>query len=322
MSSSSDAMAGTLHLAVGDGIEDSRHVRCCGYRRSVRSVPEDSRGIIDPAEMMRHVELARYPAGSELDGIIDWFWSVRWSLPEGAVHDQKVLNHPCGHVSVGTTDNSGVPLRPAQGRVYGLLTELSTRRLTVDGWTVAAKTTVGGMGALVSGTVHDIADRELSLSDGLTGFDGEAVVNDVIAASTLRSGVDVLRSALVEAVASRPPDRVAEARWVAAMATRAETDRAVCRTEHLAEVGGVSVRTLQRLFDRHVGIGPAWVIRRWRLIDAVEAARRADTDPIAWSGWSTVAAELGYSDQAHLIRDFRRHLGTTPARYMAALARN
>ena len=33
-------------------------------------------------------------------------------------------------------------------------------------------------------------------------------------------------------------------------------------------------------------------------------------------GWAGVAAEAGFFDQAHLIRDFRLIAGTTPGRYL------
>ena len=35
-------------------------------------------------------------------------------------------------------------------------------------------------------------------------------------------------------------------------------------------------------------------------------------------GWADKAVELGWFDQAHLIRDFKRHTGVTPAQYLAA----
>jgi AraC-like DNA-binding protein len=54
------------------------------------------------------------------------------------------------------------------------------------------------------------------------------------------------------------------------------------------------------------------------LADA-EAARLAAEHGEDWRGWAAVAADLGYSDQAHLTRDFQRHLGTTPAAYVAGL---
>lgn len=34
--------------------------------------------------------------------------------------------------------------------------------------------------------------------------------------------------------------------------------------------------------------------------------------------WADLAVELGWFDQAHLIRDFKRHTGVTPTRYLAA----
>ncbi len=76
---------------------------------------------------------------------------------------------------------------------------------------------------------------------------------------------------------------------------------------------GVGVRRLQRLFRDHVGAGPKWVIRRYRLHEA--AARAADgpgVDPVG------LAAALGYSDRAHLNRDFTGLVGCPPARYARA----
>jgi AraC-like DNA-binding protein len=34
--------------------------------------------------------------------------------------------------------------------------------------------------------------------------------------------------------------------------------------------------------------------------------------------WSGLAVELGWFDQAHLIRDFKRHTGVSPSQYIAA----
>ena len=100
-----------------------------------------------------------------------------------------------------------------------------------------------------------------------------------------------------------------------AAASLIEHDRSMCRVEQLAAAAGTSVRSLQRRFDTHVGASPAFVIRRWRIIEAAEAARDAAQRGAQWRGWAAVAAELGYADQAHLTRDFRRHLGVSPSAY-------
>lgn len=280
--------------------------------------PDDTRGIIDPREMRRVVAFDRYPPGPKLEGLIDWFWSVSWSLPDGVEHNQEVLNHPGGHISIGTLSGGGDVLDPPEGRVYGVLTGVSNRRLTASGWTVAAKTTTGGLGVLIDRPAREITDRELDLATALPGLDGKALVADVSRATDQGRRIDVLRGALASVTEHRDPGSIAEARRVAEIASMAERDRAVCRIEQLAQAGHVSVRTLQRLFDVHVGVGPAWVIRRWRIIEAAEAAAAvaAGDGGAEWPGWSSLSSRLGYADQSHLIRDFKRHLGATPAEYL------
>ena len=59
-----------------------------------------------------------------------------------------------------------------------------------------------------------------------------------------------------------------------------------------------------------MGVSPKAVIRRYRLYEAAERARLGtDVD------WAVLAAELGYSDQAHLTRDFSATVGMPPDRY-------
>lgn len=284
-----------------------------------RPVPQDARGIIDPVTMMRHVEFARYPAGADLDGVVDWFWSVRWHLTDGVEHHQQVLNHPSGHISIGTVDDDG-PLAAPRGRLHGVLTGMSSRHLVGAGWTVAAKTTVGGLGVLLDVPAARATGQTLPLA-ALRGLDEPGVIADVVAEDDQTRRVEILRSALAGLLRRRDPDDVAQARTVATIARTAETDRSVRRAEDLAERAGMGLRTLQRLFTRHVGVPPAWVIRRWRLIDALEQARLAGgPDRSDWAGWAALAADLGYSDQSHLSRDVRRHLGMSPGAYLDLLA--
>jgi AraC-like DNA-binding protein len=285
------------------------------------ALPDDTRGIVDPQEMMRYVDFARYPAGEALDGLVEWFWSVAWSMPPGTFHDQQVLNHPAGNISIGTLDDAGVPLDPAEGRVYGVMSSVSNRHLTVEGWTVAARTTVGGLGVLLDASARTAADAELNFIDGLPGLTPGDLVAGVAKIGDNEPRTGALREGLESLVARRDPAMIAEAREVAAVAALAEHDRSVCRIEQLACAAGASVRTLQRLFDFHVGASPSFVIRRWRIIEAAEAARRASDDGNSWRGWAAIAAELGYADQAHLTRDFRRHLGTSPSAYLSRTTR-
>jgi AraC-like DNA-binding protein len=76
----------------------------------------------------------------------------------------------------------------------------------------------------------------------------------------------------------------------------------------------ISKRTLQRLFNQYVGVSPKWVIKRYRLHDAVEQlATGAVVD------WPRLALDLGYFDQAHFIKDFKMLVGTPPGEYARSL---
>ncbi|WP_421735492.1 helix-turn-helix domain-containing protein [Cellulomonas sp.] len=70
---------------------------------------------------------------------------------------------------------------------------------------------------------------------------------------------------------------------------------------------------LDRGFRRVVGLSPGTFARLARMRDLL-----ASLDTGRPVGWGQVAADRGWYDQAHLIRHFRRHTGTTPAAYLAA----
>ncbi|QUX31567.1 AraC family transcriptional regulator [Nocardiopsis akebiae] len=93
---------------------------------------------------------------------------------------------------------------------------------------------------------------------------------------------------------------------------RVAADPSVVNVSGLARREGMGVRLLQRRFADHVGLGPKAVIRRYRLYEAAERARKG-----APPDWGSLAAELGFSDQSHLTREFTAVLGTPPARYAA-----
>ena len=93
--------------------------------------------------------------------------------------------------------------------------------------------------------------------------------------------------------------------WLSADPTRSVSD--------IAEELGVSHGHLDRQFTDQVGLSPrtvARILRMRRLLEQIDVH-----GPV---GWADKAAALGWSDQAHLIRDFKRHTGVTPSAYLHA----
>jgi AraC-like DNA-binding protein len=178
--------------------------------------------------------------------------------------------------------------------------------LAGQGWTVAAMTRPGGLGAFISGSAADFTDRTVPLGKAL-GADEAALLARVIAEPDEAARVAVLAAALEQAV---DPQRRLPAAEVAGVARLAEEDRAVQRLGDLCERAGTGPRTLQRKFLQYAGVSPTWVIRRYRLLEAAESVREGK--PVSWA---EIAAGLGYADQAHLTRDFRAAIGQTPAAY-------
>jgi AraC-like DNA-binding protein len=104
------------------------------------------------------------------------------------------------------------------------------------------------------------------------------------------------------APAAAPDPRVAWA-WSRLAGTGGRLDIAALATEL-----GWSRRHLATMFRREAGLTPkamARVMRFQRAYARLETVRRD-------GGWASVAADCGFYDQAHLIRDFREFAGRTP----------
>jgi AraC-like DNA-binding protein len=82
------------------------------------------------------------------------------------------------------------------------------------------------------------------------------------------------------------------------------------RTADLAKLAGLSPSHLIRTFHRDVGRPPYAYYR---------LARIARAEQLLWQGssFSDIAFGLGFSDQSHFCRDFKRGTGFTPGQYAA-----
>jgi AraC-like DNA-binding protein len=93
------------------------------------------------------------------------------------------------------------------------------------------------------------------------------------------------------------------------MVAEVANDAQLLRVDELARRFEMGIRRLQRIFAEYVGASPKWVIRRYRMQDA---AAKAGAGKVAWA---RLAADLGYSDQAHFTRDFAANVGVAPSEY-------
>ena len=79
----------------------------------------------------------------------------------------------------------------------------------------------------------------------------------------------------------------------------------------LAASLGITRQHLARRFAAHVGVTPKTfcrVVRLWTVLRSTRGGRVS---------WAALAADLGYSDQSHLVAEFRSLTGLTPSRWAA-----
>ena len=121
------------------------------------------------------------------------------------------------------------------------------------------------------------------------------------------------RSAMLDALeAALEPVEVRGTRRVASAVSSIEDDprRPI---EDIAKSLELSHAHLDREFGRIVGLSPrrlARLLRVRRLLEEIDV--RGSND------WAEFAHAHGWFDQAHLIRDFKRHTGVTPTQYVLA----
>lgn len=95
-----------------------------------------------------------------------------------------------------------------------------------------------------------------------------------------------------------------------------EASGGTASVEELARDAHLSPRHLRYVMRRSLGVTPKFASRVARLASAVSrAGAGADS-------WAQVAAESGYHDQSHLVRDFRDLMNTTPTAWLDEEGRN
>jgi len=169
----------------------------------------------------------------------------------------------------------------------------------------AVKFRPGGFRPFVGVPVSTFSDSTVALPS-LWGADGSALARAVLAECDDAARISVAEDFLRRR-SPQPDDNVALA---CAITDAIAADRGIVKVEDISARFDLSLRALQRLFSQYVGVNPKWVIQRYRLHEAAERLA-LDMPP----NQSTLALELGYADQAHFVRDFKRMVGASPAAY-------
>ncbi|MFD0199264.1 MULTISPECIES: helix-turn-helix domain-containing protein [Saccharothrix] len=230
----------------------------------------------------RHQRHEFHRPSADLAPYVARYWVVEWHYDRP--YRQLVVPYPNVHLALHD-DGAAVLTGVSSGHVF--------KDLDGTGRVFGVAFRPGAFRPFLGAPVQSLTDRSVPAATVFDHLPAHADLDRVEAA---------LRRALPE------PDP--RARQAADIVDRIVADPAMTRVDVLAREVGGSVRQLQRLFAEHVGVGPKWVIRRYRLHEVTErmaAGGRID--------WAALAADLGYADQPHFVRDFTAMFGETPTRY-------
>ncbi len=244
--------------------------------------------------------LDRVPASADLAGLVERHWLVSWDQPPGRSASVTLLPHPCVNV---VFDRGAVA-------VAGVGTDRFTYTYRDRGRVFGVKFRPGAFRPFLDGPVSALTDRTVPL---VTLWPSAPRFAAALAEAPDLTDLVAVAEAELRAHWPEPDPMVVE---IGEIVHALLYDREITRVEEVCRRFGLSARTLQRMFQRYVGVSPKWVLRRYRLHEA--AARLAEG---TGGTWAEVAAELGYFDQPHFIRDFTRAIGMTPVAYAEACRR-
>jgi AraC-like DNA-binding protein len=260
----------------------------------------DTRGILNPQLGASQFTLRRHVPAPEVADRIERHWIVSWDLRGRAPYTQDVLPHPCVNLV----------FERGQGRVYGLVKTRFSRRLEGTGRAVGTKFRPGAFAAFVDTPMTRLVGRSLALTEAF-GPNAKRLARDVQSAAGVEEQID----AVERFVADRDPGPDPGFELVSDVIADMLAASPAMTVDEFAARHGLSARTLQRLFRRYVGLGPKWVLQRYRLHEAAERMAAGEADDL-----TRLALDLGYFDLAHFTGHFGKAVGRSPAAFLRACA--
>src|SRR5262245_59896541 len=224
------------------------------------------------AESLR---ISRFAPAPDLDGFVDRYWIATWSLLGRAPLRSEMLTDPCVNLVISR----------GESRVFGVVSGKFSQTFRRSGLAVGIKFNPGGFYPFVESPVSALTDSAIRSRDVFgTGAAGLEAASD--AAQDTESMINVVEQFLRE----RLPKRDEHVRVCAQIVDRIDADRAITRVDDVVADSGLSKRTIHRLFNQYVGVGPKQVIKCFRLREAIHRLASGPVD------WSQLAIDVGYFD--------------------------
>ena len=234
--------------------------------------------------------------------VVDRYWHVRWQLDQPV--QERIIDAPAVTLTIEDGDV------PAPLMITGPSTRAWQRTIAGRGRVFGIRLRPAGLGVVCDLPAAQLVDAVLPVTAHLDAR-LHAVLAGIAREETVQARARAADAWLGEALRQRPPGagQLLANRAIEELGAGLQTRT----SEGLARALSVSERSVQRALAAALGRGPKWIARRTRLQEVALALATTDDD------LAEVANRLGYTDQAHLTRDFRSVAGIAPGQHRQEL---
>lgn len=254
----------------------------------------DISGVLLQGKNKLNYNLRRYFSEGRVSDLVEQYWFVDWTLAAGQEHLQQNLPDPNFHLV----------FENGSAKLVGPVSKVFSYSMKHSGKVLGVKFKSGALAQLLPEPMTSFVNREVCALKYFGALVGELAkelnseLNDDVVFQKLQSflipfAIKPLQKQLavteqLELIKSSPD---------------------ILSVQQLATRSNTSARTLQRDFTKYLGLSPKWLIRKYRLHQALSELEKQETTI------HDLVIDLGYTDQSHLIRDFKDILGVTPQAY-------
>ncbi|WP_306428771.1 helix-turn-helix domain-containing protein [Siminovitchia terrae] len=210
-----------------------------------------------------------------------------------ARHPQEVLQHP----------GVNVVFQPGNSYICGIESRKSVNILQDQGQIVGVLFRPGAFHCYVQAPVSTLTDQVVNISDYFN-LDINTFEEQLFALKNKEEKIVIVEQLLQQSM----PEHDKTVDLLNEVIDKIVYNADITKVEHLVDQFGISKRTLQRWFNQYIGVSPKWVIRRYRMHEAIELIERG-------ADMTQLAMDLGYFDQAHFSKDFKAAIGKSPKQY-------
>ena len=252
--------------------------------------------VLNPLKAAQQYDVQMHQPSAELSDFVEHYWVLRWDMRGKPPFVCEVIPSP----------NINMTFMHEGARITGVTTGKYTYEINDVGVIFGIQFRPGGFHPFWRQSVHLLTDKLIPASSVF----GEINESFNTAILSLKTDADMLTR--VEQLLLDQQPAADKNIQIIANIIEWVTNNDAPTVRSAARQFGMSERSVQELFQTYVGVGLKWVILRSRLQKAAELAVKLKAP-----NWTSIANDLGYSDQAHFVNAFKKIIGRPPAEYAA-----